>query len=77
MYKSLIYNQIQFISRALPCYIIKPSLDFQIVNIRQGCKLNKGCRKKINYYEIITFRTVIIFRPLTGDSLGSKIITPS
>ena len=42
-YKSLIYNQIQFISPALPCYIIKPSPDFQFVNIQQGCNLNKGC----------------------------------
>ena len=29
--KSLIYNAIQFISPALPCYIIKPSPDFQLV----------------------------------------------
>ena len=41
--KSLIYNQIQFISAALPCYIIKPSSDFQLVNIQRGYKLNKGC----------------------------------
>ena len=40
--KSLIYNQIQFLSPALPCYIIKPCPDFQFVNIQQGCKLNKG-----------------------------------
>ena len=35
--KSFIYNQIQFISHSLPCYIIKPSPDFQFVDIQQGC----------------------------------------
>ena len=61
LYKSFIYNQIKFISPALPCYIIKPSPDFHFVNIQQGCKLNKGCW--------ITKETVWILKEIYFKSL--------
>ena len=48
--KSLIYNQSQFISPALPRYIIKPSPDFQFVNIQQGCiTIENNNRKCVNH----------------------------
>ena len=41
LYKSLKRGIYQTCSSLL--VIIKPTPDFQFVNIQQGCKLNKGC----------------------------------
>ena len=75
--KFLIQNQIQFISAALPCYIIKPSPDFQLVNIQQGCKLNKGCWITMNWFIVCILTSSVIYYWTETRQLGIYLLNRS